>query len=198
MLVGLTGGIGCGKSTVLKYFSRLNWKTLDADTICHTLYEKKTEMFSAIHKRWGKRIIRKDGTVNRKKVSEIVFNDKDELIWLNSLLHPKVLETAKKAALESKEDVIFDVPLLFEADWKNEFDATIAVWTSKKIQRKRLLKRGWSSAEINRRINSQMPAEEKLEKADFGLVNNSSHSLLFEQCEKLSRQLKDCYEKEKK
>lgn len=191
MLVGLTGGIGCGKTTVLKCFSRLNWKTLDADTICHSLYENKTgEIFSAIYKRWGKCVIQKDGTADRKKIAEIVFNDNHELIWLNSLLHPKVLETAKKTAWESKEDVIFDVPLLFEANWENEFDVTIAVWTAKKIQRKRLLKKGWDSAEINRRINSQMPAEEKLEKADLGLINNSSHSLLFEQCEKLSRQIK--------
>ena len=194
MLIGLTGGIGSGKSTVVSIFSELGWHALDADSICHDLYkDADCEAYALMLDRWGREILTDDGAVDRKKIAGLVFENESEREWLNSILHPRVLDRAVSiyAGLDAKIPVIFDVPLLFEVKWERYFTKNIAVFASKEIQLKRLLERGMSVAEINSRIASQMTMEEKLEKADFGLINNGSLESLREQCKTLEKRIFD-------
>lgn len=199
MFVGLTGGMGCGKTTVLECFSKLDWKTLDADLICRGIYEDaKNGVANILRDRWGSGILQSDGAINRKKIADIVFSSENERLWLNSVMHPKVLGFVEKEINSGQNEfVFFDIPLLFEARWENKFDATVAVWCDRETQISRLLKRGWDLCEIRRRLDSQTPAEEKLGKADFGLINSGSYSNIFQQCELLSRQLKEFLWKKK-
>lgn len=188
MLVGLTGGIGTGKSTALKYFAELGWKTLDADVICHKLYHDETcEAYREIVERWGEDILSGNGEIDRAKVAGIVFNDSSEREWLNGVLHPRVLEYAIGQYQQNNATVpmIFDVPLLFEVSWERYFSQTVVVFTEDKIQLTRLQDRGMTLADVKQRIAAQMPLSEKIEKADFALINNGTQEVLKEQCLKL-------------
>ncbi|HCE44302.1 MAG TPA: dephospho-CoA kinase [Lentisphaeria bacterium] len=197
MFVGLTGGTGCGKSTALECFSSLGWKTLDADGICYELYgDRNSGVAEAIRRRWGDRVFSGNGDVDRKKVADIVFRSRKERLWLNSLLHPMVLERAVKEARKSKNrNVIFAVPLLFEAKWEKEFDCTVSIWTDRKTQYQRLAKRGWSLEEIERRCKCQITPDEKMELADFAIINNGGIDLLYQQCKILNKDIRKNYGK---
>jgi dephospho-CoA kinase len=192
MFVGLTGGIGCGKTTALEFFSSLDWKTLDADNICHEIYgDVKSGFPETLRKRWGTAVFSKDGTLDRKRIAQIVFNDSDELFWLNGLLHPEVLRRSRGLLEKSRNKyVIFAVPLLYEVKWEREFDLTVAVWADRETQYERLRKRGWSGKEIEGRCNSQISPERKMELADYALINNGSRNFLFEQCKELNNQIR--------
>jgi dephospho-CoA kinase len=197
MFVGLTGGTGCGKTTALDCFSSLNWKTLDADRICHEIYsDKESGIQEILRKRWGLGVFSKDDSLDRKKIAEIVFKDSVELLWLNDLLHPEVLRRASAEVKNSRNKYsIFAVPLLFEAKWEKEFDLTVAIWTDKATQHARLRGRGWSLKEIAERCKWQLSPERKMELADYALINNGSLGFLFEQCEKLNNQIRKNYGK---
>ena len=197
MFVGLTGGTGCGKSTALECFSSLGWKTLDADCICYELYEDgRSGVAEALHRRWGDKVFTGNRDVDRKKVADIVFRNKRERLWLNSLLHPKVLERAVREAGKSRNrNFIFAVPLLFEAKWEKEFDCTVSIWTDKKTQYERLAKRGWSLEEIERRCRCQITPDEKMELADFAIINNGGIDLLCKQCKTLNKYIRKNYGK---
>lgn len=197
MFVGLTGGTGCGKTTALECFSSLKWKTLDADRICHEIYgDNQSGIPETLRKRWGKRVFSGDGSLDRKKIAEIVFNESSELLWLNDLLHPEVLRRAREEVKNSRNKyVIFAVPLLFEAGWEKEFDLVVAVWTDRDTQYGRLLQRGWSEKEIEARCRYQVSPERKMELADYALINNGSLDFLFEQCEKLNNEIRENYGK---
>jgi dephospho-CoA kinase len=183
MLLGLTGGIGCGKSTVLDIFRKLGWLTVDADAICAELYGDE-RVIARLEGRWGSDRIRGlEDNVDRSRIAEIVFADPVELRWLNSVFHPEVMKKAGDIIEQGcSEYTIFDVPLLYEAGWDESFDFIVAVWAGLNIQFERLEKRGWTRAHSLRRIKSQMPAGLKLEAADFGIINQGAEALLEKQC----------------
>ena len=189
-LIGLTGGPGCGKSAVLKIFaSSASWRVFDADEICHDLYAEKNSAFAErIAARWGKDFLRGDGTPDRAKIAEKVFADKEELAWLNSLTHPAIMRRIEYgiADCDCTQRVMIDAPLLFEAGWDKFVHLTVAVWSPPEIQMARLLARGWTQEHADARIASQLPAQTKLERADYGIVNNASLDALKEQCIELN------------
>ena len=191
MFAGLTGGIGCGKSTALSYFEKLGWHTLDADRICHEIYETgDRHLVEELTSRWGEAILHNE-MIARKKIAEIVFSDRNEMEWLNRLLHPLIMRKAdEKVAASDSKYVIFDVPLLFETGLKERFDCTISVWTDTKQQLERLKQRGLNEKEIEARLAMQMPPAEKLEKADYGLINTGDKNFLLEQCIELDKQIR--------
>ncbi|MFA6100745.1 MAG: dephospho-CoA kinase [Victivallaceae bacterium] len=195
MIAALTGSIGCGKSTVLEIFSRMEWFTLSADRICHDIYNSgDLEFNAAIAERWGADIIRDDGTADKKRISAIVFNDKKELNWLNSVLHPIIMEKAGQLISSvNREFVLFEVPLLYEAGLEDSFDAVICVWTSAASQHRRLKERGLDEKDIRLRMNNQLSADIKLEKAGYGLINEGRVELLNEQCVILNHQIREEY-----
>jgi len=185
MFIGLTGGMGCGKSAALNFFSKLEYITLDADIICHKLYSNSdSKIFRKIYARWGDKVLSDSNTISRKAVSKIVFSEESDREWLNSLLHPAVIKEALKVYNDSgKINTIFDVPLLYEVEWEKYFEKIVVVWCSEKIRQERLLKRGMTKEEIKRRDKTQFTPELKMERADYAIINNGSLDQLKEQCQ---------------
>ncbi len=191
MKIALTGGVGCGKSTALKMLHELGWKVIDADQICHEIYEKEPELLMDLFgDRWGtENVLSVDGEIDRKKIAQIVFEDEVELQWLNSVFHPLIMDRAEKK-IGNENEVIFDVPLLFEAEWDKHFDVVVSIWTNKEIQFSRLVERGWNQKEITRRLESQLSSDKKLELADYGLINSGNIKHLNKQIESLDIKLR--------
>jgi dephospho-CoA kinase len=179
MLVGLTGGIGSGKSKVLEIFKSLGANVEDTDSIVHEIYEENEEVHKQLLNRWGNKVFQ-NNSPDRKVIAGIVFNDKKELKWLNQLMHPLVKE--RIAAKQNEKFNLIAVPLLYEVNWHSEFDTVVSVWCSQKNQQKRLINRGWSESEIKARISAQIDQNEKITRADYGIINDWSLKSLNRQC----------------
>lgn len=191
MFLGLTGGIGTGKTTVLNCFSNYKWKTINADKLCHDLYNENgnKSLPCLIKKRWGEDVFQSDGSVDKNKVSAIVFKDKDELKWLNKIIHPKVWRKAENIyGMSNGKNCIFEVPLLFEAGWEKRFDAVVCVWTDKNRQNTFRKKREMSIQNFKLRLKFQININKKLEMADYALINTGNCSFLDKQISKLINQ----------
>lgn len=189
-LVGVTGGMGAGKSRVLEELNTLGARTLDSDDIVHDLYDSPTpQLRNSLRERWSDKVLNADGSINRRYLAETAFRTKNEIAWLNAHVHPIVRNRLKTVANATSEYVFCAVPLLFEVGWEKDMGCTIAVWCDPRTQRERLRQRGWSTAEINRRQAYQMSMDEKLLRADFGLINNGSPALLQKQLERLMNRM---------
>jgi len=181
-LIGVTGGIGAGKTTVLREFSRLGSRTLDADDIVHGLYEPGSVVCAALRERWGQRVFDASGAVDRAAVARVAFASADELGWLNRLIHPLVKQAMQDEADRSDVGLLCGVPLLFEVGWDRMMSRTVVVWCSREVQDRRLRQRGWDEADIRQRLAHQMDMDRKLSLADYGIINNGSRCALREQC----------------
>jgi dephospho-CoA kinase len=171
--VGLTGGIGAGKSETLAAFERLGAATLSTDRVAHDLLDDD-EVRAALIERWGEEIA-SGGSVDREKVSEIVFHDRDELTWLESVTHPRVgahvVEWRQSLGPEVAVAVV-EVPLLFEAAMEDAFDATVAVIADDELRDARLRERGQGGLEG--REARQLDQAEKASRADLVIRNDAS------------------------
>lgn len=192
-MIGLTGAVGCGKSTVLKFFIKMGWKAIDADLVCIGIHEDPgSGIHSVLKDRWGKDVLLADGTTNRKAVAEIVFGDPEERKWLEEILHPFIFRKIESEAERLRGEganIMLDAPLLFESSLNDLTEKTVAVWSPFDIQLKRLMDRGWSREHAEKRIHSQLPAEKKLELADYGIINQSTLDDLEKQCIYLNQYL---------
>jgi len=185
-LVGVTGGMAAGKSTALTCFQALGASVVDADDVVHGLYAPRQEAYQAMVDRWGRGILNPDGTVNRAAVAQRVFGDDRELQWLNALVHPLAQRRIQQLAAGQTSAVFCcGVPLLFETGWERTMTRTVAVWCDPQTQWRRLLERGWSEADIRARLRQQMSMDEKLARADYGLINTGSLEMLRQQCRSL-------------
>ena len=174
MIVGLTGGIASGKSTVSNYFREFGAEVLDADVVAKELSEKE-ENVAKIIEIFGNEILDENGNISRKKMRERAFLEKDKLKQLNELLHPQVIEVFKNKRENTKEDeiVIFDIPLLFEAGMESLCDTVIVVYISKRVQLERMMKRDRHGIDLAERIiEPQMSMSDKIDKADIIINNN--------------------------
>jgi dephospho-CoA kinase len=177
LLVGLTGGIACGKSTALNVFGELGWETISSDAIVADLLDKNEVVKQSIKTNLGPSLLVND-EVDKKKVAEVIFNNSEAKTWLENLLHPLVRETWQRlVAISDKEHVVVEIPLLFEKNLKDLFQITVCVQCEKKTQLRRLFDRGLTKAQSNARIKSQMSLNEKIHLADIVLLGD--HSLLF-------------------
>lgn len=182
-LIAVTGGIGAGKSTVLKYFEAEGSRTVEADKLAHDLYQPGTELHREISDRWGEAILRKDKTIDRQRLASIVFQNPGELAWLNKKTHPAVKEKIFELAHEPRNTPFFcAIPLLYETGWEDDWNWVICVWCDWKTQKQRLCQRGWNEAQIKKRKQALMPMNKKAEKADITIINNGSLTVLEEQC----------------
>lgn len=171
--VGLTGGIGAGKSEALAAFARLGAATLSTDQVTHELLADP-EVRDALIERWGEGVA-PDGEVDRGRVAEIVFADSGELAWLESQLHPRVGAHVLgwREQLEPGTEVaVVEVPLLFEAAMENAFDATVAVVADDRVRERRLRERG--QAGLAGREDRQLDQAEKSNRADHVLRNDGT------------------------
>ena len=176
--VGLTGGIGSGKSTVDGLFRAKGAYIIDFDELAHLVEEPNGPAWKGIVENFGREILNADDTINREKLGDIVFRDREKLKKLNSIVHPAVFDEWKKKINDiRKEDaiIISDIPLLIEVGMQDAVDITILVYISPEEQIKRIMKRnGYSSKESEDRLNSQMSIDDKIPYADFVINNEGS------------------------
>ena len=171
--VGLTGGIGAGKSETLAAFERHGAAVLSTDKVAHDILDDE-QVRDALIDRWGDQVA-SDGEVDRDKVGEIVFGNRDELAWLESVTHPRVgAHVAEwRQSLEPDVDVaVVEVPLLFESEMESVFDTTVAVLTSDEVRRERAEARG--HALVDEREARQLAQEEKAARAEHVIENDGS------------------------
>ena len=175
ILVGLTGGIATGKSTVAGMFKRCGAVIIDADALARDVVQPGKPAWREIVSTFGKTVLNPDRTVNRQALGGKVFGHPAKLRQLEHIIHPRVAReqirlTKQAARKDPKAVVIYDVPLLFEAGIDTRMDATIVVTADRETQIARLKKRnGLSRAEAVRRIKSQIPLAEKRRRADYTL-----------------------------
>ncbi|EHC6172567.1 dephospho-CoA kinase [Listeria monocytogenes serotype 1/2a] len=177
--IGLTGSVATGKSTVSSMIQQAGIPLVDADIAARKVVEPGTEGLKEIVAYFGEEILLADGTLNRAKLGEIIFKDKEKREKLNEITHPRVkeymLETRERFFRAGEELVFFDIPLLFESHLESLVDQIIVVWTTPETELKRLMERNnLTKEEALARINSQIGIDEKAKKADFVINNNES------------------------
>ena len=173
LFVGLTGGIGSGKSEALSAFERLGVPTLSTDAVVHDLLGA-AEMRDLLHERWGDRVLA-EGQIDRAAIASIVFERPEELSWLEATIFPRVGErmAAWRAGLEPEVGVaVVEVPLLFEAGIEGAFDATVAVLADEALREERAAARGHQGLEG--RSGRQLSQEEKARRADHVIRNDGT------------------------
>ena len=179
-IVGLTGGIATGKSTVVGFFEELGAKIIDADRIAREVVAPGKPALDDIVKAFGQKVLKKDGTLDRECLGEIIFNDQDSRKELNSITHPRIhtemLRRIQKYREAGEKVVICDIPLLLEAEEGSSWlKPIIVVYADREAQIKRLMERnGYPRDEALTRLNSQIPIDEKVRKADIVIDNSGT------------------------
>lgn len=193
LIIGLTGGIVSGKSTVARMFKDLGAKIVDADKLGHKVILPQEIAWKRIIKIFGKDILQKDQTINREKLGKIVFANQNLLKKLNKITHPEIIKLIKKeislAKNDSKEEkniLIIDAALIYETKIDRLMDKIIVVYLDEEEQLKRLIKRNnLSKKEALQKIKSQIPLKEKIEIADYVIDNSNSLDKTREQVKKI-------------
>jgi dephospho-CoA kinase len=185
LLVGLTGNIGSGKSTVAQLLSERGATIVDADVLARRAVEQGTTAYRGIVERWGTSILAPDGGVDRAALRRIVFSEPAELEQLNALVHPEV-ERMRVALVEQARQrgdrlVVCDIPLMFERKLTDDFDCIVLVDAPRPVRLERLVReRGLRETEAMAMIVAQMPAELKRARADFVIDNEGTLTQLDE------------------
>ena len=178
MIIGLTGVIASGKSTVVEMIKEAGYKVIDADQLVHDMQAKGGRLYQALLDWLGEDILLSDEELNRPKLGQLIFSS-EEMRHQSAEIQGKIIReelAAKRDCLIKEEDVFFmDIPLLIENDYQDWFDQIWLVTVSPEVQRRRLMKRNHLSAEeADMRIASQMPLSEKLPYASLVIDNNGS------------------------
>ena len=187
-ILGLTGGIATGKSTVSRYFSDKGYAVVDADVVARRVVEPGTEGLANIVAHFGTEIIQKDGTLNREKLGAMIFSDAEKRETLNNLLSAQIRRTimADTETLVNANQplIVLDIPLLYEAGYETHCDAVMVVYTTEAVQLERLMARNnLTEEEALNRIASQEPIETKKDRADIVIDNNGPLNHTYEQVE---------------
>ena len=176
MKVGLTGGIGAGKSTVADMFSKLGAVVIRSDELARQVIEPNTPGFQKVLSRFGNQILQENGSIDRQKLAQIVFNDKNALKDLEDIIHPLVRgKTNELIDSQTQETIVVnEVPLLLEKNMNSLFDFLVIVVSNEKNRLNRLLKRGISEEEAKKRILLQVSDEQRKSAADFLISNDGT------------------------
>lgn len=201
MRIALTGGIACGKSTLAKFLRELGIRLLDADDVVHELEALGGAAVPAIVARFGAGILAADGSVDRPKLAGIVFADAAARRDLEAILFPLVRsrlraftsEAARRGRPPSTAPLyIAIIPLLFESHWEGDYDIILAITSPLECQIHRMMRtRGYSRVQAEARLAAQMPVAEKAARADFVVVNDSTHEHLKDEARRLVAWLKE-------
>ena len=194
-IIGLTGGIASGKSTVSNWLISQGYPVVDADIAARKVVEPGTPALREITEAFGRDILLEDGTLDRKKLGAIIFSDEEKRQTLNAIVHPAVREWMRQetehAFSEGASVVIMDIPLLFESKLTHMVEETVLVYVSMETQLKRLMDRdGYSEADALARIHAQMPIDDKRKLADYIIDNNGPVSETIEQVKEIMKQFK--------
>ncbi len=183
-IIGLTGGIATGKTTVANYLATTyQLPILDADIYAREAVAAGTPICQAIATRYGRQILLSDGNLNRQQLGEIIFHNQEERSWLESLIHPQVRDRfLRESQALSAPTLVFVVPLLFETGMTNLVTEIWVVYCSEEQQLQRLMQRNNLTREqAAARISSQLPITEKVARADIVLDNSGTLEVLLQQ-----------------
>jgi dephospho-CoA kinase len=191
IIVGLTGNVGTGKSTVANLFKDLGAYVIDWDELAREATRPQSRAWKEIAEYFGKGILNDNLAINRQKLADIAFSDQEKLAKLNQIIHPKVFEEDERITNEIKNDdpdalIIKDIPLLFEVTHPISVDKIIVVSASEQTQLRRLEEKEMSQKDARNRMKSQLPLGEKIKSADF-VINNDGTP------EQTKRQVEEIY-----
>jgi len=195
-VVGLTGGMGSGKSTVSQIMAELGAVIIDADKVGHEAYQANTKTWQDVVAAFGKQVVAQDGSIDRKKLGAIVFGNPEQLERLNRVVHPRMFEMMKERIEQHRRQgikvVVLDAAILFEANWTPLVDMIWVVIASEPVVVARAVARtGLPEDQIRARLHSQMSNEERIKRADKVIRNDGTIDELRVQvidlCKQLSR-----------
>ena len=191
MYLGLSGGIGSGKSTVAKILADLGAVVIDADVIAKEVLEPNQAGYQRVIEVFGESILDSDRRIDRKKLAELVFQNSDELAKLEAIVHPAVIARVAQIrnSLPESTVVVYDTPLLFEKNLQGQFDKVLIVVTDSEHRKARLIERGLEITDIEARIANQATDAQRRSVSDFLIENNGSPEQLHDQVTKVWQQI---------
>jgi dephospho-CoA kinase len=193
MIIGLTGGIGSGKSTVARAFETLGAAWVDADDVAREIVAPGESALLAIRAHFGDRVLNQDGTLNRAALREIVFNDPHQRQWLESVTHPtirkRLLQHLERLNAQGAPYVLLVSPLLFESGQNALVSRSIVVDVPQHLQLSRTQQRdGVSESQVHAILAAQLSREQRLAKADDVIDNSGDHASMMNQVARLDKQ----------
>ena len=179
MIIGLTGSIASGKSTVAKMIQSYNLPIVDADVVARQVVEPGTPTLKKIAEAFGDEVIAEDGSMDRAKVGSIIFHNEEMRKILNSIIHPAIREEMLRQRDEfmsyGEKNIFMDIPLLFESKLEHFVEKIIVVSVEEEVQLQRLMERnGFTEEDAKARIATQIPVKEKEQLADAVIHNNGT------------------------
>ena len=190
-VIGVLGGIAAGKSLVAQQLARLGAGVLDADQAGHDVL-RQPEVVQAVVRRWGPEVLDPDGTINRRRLAQRVFDHAEELKHLEAITHPRIEQRLRRQAgrlvQQGAKALVLDAPLLLRAGWDRWCDLLVFVDAPESLRLQRAAARGWSPEQFRRRETAQEPLEEKRRRADVVIDNSGSPEQTREQVERLWHQ----------
>ena len=188
-VLGLTGGVGMGKSTAARLLKKVGLPVVDSDDLAREAVQPGTEGLAEIADEFGEEFLKADGSLDRDKMASTVFQDEAARKRLEAIIHPRVRTVWEKQIdqwREQKRPVgVVVIPLLFEVDLQDSFDAVLCVACTANTQRARLRERNWDDAQITARIAAQMDIAQKMDLADHVLWNEGAPELLMDQMKEI-------------
>ena len=188
-VLGLTGGVGMGKSTAARLLKKVGLPVVDSDDLAREAVQPGTEGLAEIADEFGEGFLKADGSLDRDKMASKVFQDEAARKRLEAIIHPRVRTVWEKQIdqwREQKRPVgVVVIPLLFEVDLQDSFDAVLCVACTANTQRARLRERNWDDAQITARIAAQMDIAQKMDLADHILWNEGAPELLMDQMKEI-------------
>ena len=188
-LLGLTGGIGMGKSTAAEFLRTRGAQIVDTDELARQLVQPGQPALTEIQTEFGKKVIAPDGQLRREELAEIIFADAAARKKLETILHPRIRERwlaqVEIWRRENRALAIVVIPLLFETRAESHFNKIICVACSAPTQRQRLLSRGWTPNQIKQRLAAQWPVEQKISRADFVVWTDGAPDVQASQLERI-------------
>ena len=179
-IIGLTGGIASGKSTVSKFLAELGAIIIDGDETAHRLMEPNQPIWEDVINAFGREVLNPDSTIDRIKLGAVVFNDREKLQVLNQIAHPRIIAEIQNELQQLRHTqpdsvLVLDIPLLFEGRMDRLCDQVWVVWVPREIQIERLMDRNWlSREEAIKRIDAQMSLDAKARLADIVIDNSGT------------------------
>ena len=191
-VIGLTGGIGCGKSLAAQYFAELGALVIDADQLARAAIERGSDGFDEVVALFGDSIL-KDGNIDRRALGELIFKDPIAKTKLENIIHPFVRREFEEAvaSLNGDQVLVYEIPLLVETNAHEKFDVVITVESEMENRIARLRGRGMHISEIEGRVAAQATREQRIEVADFLIENDGSEDELLRQVENIWDSLHD-------
>ncbi|MBR3934683.1 MAG: dephospho-CoA kinase [Clostridia bacterium] len=187
MIVGLTGGTGTGKTSISKIFEKSGYKVINYDLVTRQIYSKGSRCLNEVVETFGKEILTSDGELDRRKLGEIVFSDKNSLDRLNKIVYKYILSlTAGEIEKSKNKKLLLDAPTLFESGLDKSCDVIVGVVAKKELRLNRVAMRdGLLPERVQERINSQKPDEFYFSNCDYVIENNGSYDELAAKVEQI-------------